>query len=868
MSGSGDATVPGTDAAGDGVEVPGLGARLGRYELKSMIGAGGMGVVFAAHDPQLDRTVAVKVLHVSMGKGSTDGELRLQREGQTMARLSHPNVIRVYDVGSAQGSLFVAMEYVDGGTLQQWLSRAARSAAEILAAFVQAGRGLAAAHDAGLIHRDFKPSNVLVGADGRVLVTDFGLARSSDAAADPDGAVEGTPGYMAPEQRTGGALDARADQFSFCVSLAKALDGKRVPARVRAALDRGQRAAADERFASMHELLAALAPPAGKRTVWIALGGGALVAGAIAAWVLVGSDRPAADPCASLDDRFAGVWDADTARAVEAAFTATGMPYARAAFRATSRQLDARRAAWLAMRHDSCAATRIRHEQPDAIMDARATCLERRLEDLSAFVGELRRADAATVRGADQQAATIGDVTACGDVEALARRMPLPDDPARRTEIGAISRDLAEVRARLAAGHYRELADPATALVTRARAADHPPILADALTLAADVYEKVGRAREAEPLLDEAVLVAEAGGDDRQRLDAETRLVRIVGYLLERDEDARRHADRATALLTRIGSDPRRAAQLAAYRATSDWWNGRYADARVRADEAVQILTALDPDGSVLAKALHLRAIVEQEMGDLEASVASAVKAREVGIRALGPDHPIIGDYLEAEGGSLRLLGRYDEADVALQRGLALLVSGFGPDSNEAANAYTNLAILDMDREHFDAAIASLRRVIEINTKVLGPDHSRIADNLELLGGALSKGGHPAEAVDALERAIAIHAARLGPDAPPTASSHRGLGKHYLRTGEPAKARAEFLESVRALTASQGADSPMLGKSFALLGDAELALHHGPAAVDAYTHALARIGTDAEDAGFRAEVEASLAKAQTPPEPR
>jgi TolB-like protein/Flp pilus assembly protein TadD/predicted Ser/Thr protein kinase len=281
-----DATSVGTDASWSQAPAPiGLGARLGRYELRALIGSGGMGMVFEAHDPELNRTVAVKVLHTT--GDSDDRAARLRREGQTMARLTHANVVRVYDVGATRGQAFVAMEYVSGGTLRHWLERAPRHPAEIIAAFVDAGRGLAAAHDAGLVHRDFKPSNVLVGDDGRVLVTDFGIARGSDPAL-AHGDTSGTPAYMAPEQLAGRVVDARADQFSFCVGLWRALFGSPpfagvtvaelaastaadavtsppaaaaavVSSTVRVALERGLRADPAARFASMPELLSALA---------------------------------------------------------------------------------------------------------------------------------------------------------------------------------------------------------------------------------------------------------------------------------------------------------------------------------------------------------------------------------------------------------------------------------------------------------------------------------------------------------------------------------------------------------------------------------------------------------------------------------
>lgn len=290
------------------------GTHVGRYVIDATIGRGAMGVVYAAHDPDLDRKVALKLLHTGAHSAAHDMRTRLLREAQAMARLSHPNVITVHDVGSFGGQLFVAMEYVAGGTLRSWLA-GGRSVDEILAVFRRAGSGLAAAHAAGLVHRDFKPDNVLVGEDGRVRVTDFGLARADDAdGSPPDDAVAdtrpltmtltrtgtllGTPAYMAPEQLRGAVADARSDLFSFSVALYEALyerrpfagktvaelrkaidagrilappPGTQVPAWVRAALVRGLRAAPAERFASMRDMLDALEPPREKRRIGYAM---------------------------------------------------------------------------------------------------------------------------------------------------------------------------------------------------------------------------------------------------------------------------------------------------------------------------------------------------------------------------------------------------------------------------------------------------------------------------------------------------------------------------------------------------------------------------------------------------------------------
>jgi serine/threonine protein kinase len=221
-----------------------VGDTIGRYVVLRRIGAGGMGVVFAAYDPQLDRRVALKLLRTGIGLGEGEARARLVREAQAIAQLSHPHVVAVYDVGTAVGGdVYIAMEFVEGDTLTSWLRAWDRTWREVVAIFLDAGRGLAAAHAVGLLHRDFKPDNVLVGADGRVRVTDFGLARSLMAAAEdgelqptPElaalrvtltatGAVMGTPRYMAPEQLAGKDVSAAADQFSFCVALYEAVYG-------------------------------------------------------------------------------------------------------------------------------------------------------------------------------------------------------------------------------------------------------------------------------------------------------------------------------------------------------------------------------------------------------------------------------------------------------------------------------------------------------------------------------------------------------------------------------------------------------------------------------------------------------------------
>ena len=305
-----------------------VGDRVGRYLVLTTLGTGGMGVVFAAYDPQLDRKVALKLLRAGITYNTKDARTRLRREAQAIAQLSHPNVVNVYDVGATEeGDLYIAMEFVEGDTLTTWLKKYPRTWREIVDVFLQAARGLIAAHGVGLLHRDFKPDNVLVGGDGRVRVMDFGLARSlivPDEAAGPrpemaalnveltaTGTVLGTPRYMAPEQLTTPNIDARADQFSFCVALYEALygthplpgatsvsmleknekalappDGTKIPASIARAVQRGLDRDPAKRFHAMSTLIAELVPPPRRspvRYAALALVGLVLLGGAAAA---------------------------------------------------------------------------------------------------------------------------------------------------------------------------------------------------------------------------------------------------------------------------------------------------------------------------------------------------------------------------------------------------------------------------------------------------------------------------------------------------------------------------------------------------------------------------------------------------------
>jgi serine/threonine protein kinase len=452
------------------------GQRIGRYTVLGLIGVGGMGQVCSAYDPKLDRRVALKLLHT---QGSAVERDRLRREARALARLSHPNVVTVHEVDEHDGQLLVAMEQVDGDTLKGWSQAHPRDGGTdrlraALDLLLQAGRGLAAAHASGLVHRDFKPANVLVGRDGRVRVVDFGLARAMPASEDPamlessqdidemlssqrsgpedaltkTGMVAGTPAYMAPEQFAGKHADGKSDQFSFCVAAWEVLLGERpfaggdqatvlaairsgrlrrpesaeVPPVVEAALRKGLSLRAKHRHASMEVLLAQLeaatAVLAGNRapkktsTGWKIAGGTLVVLG-----VGVGAQRlhvaRSENACRAEGDAIDGVWNASSREAVRDGLTATGLGYAPTVAEKVVPWLDDQADAWRVAATDACMNANVRGKWDALQLDKAQWCLEQRRLELSALVGELAEADRDVVQNAVEAASTLARVDEC-----------------------------------------------------------------------------------------------------------------------------------------------------------------------------------------------------------------------------------------------------------------------------------------------------------------------------------------------------------------------------------------------------------------------------------------------------------------------
>jgi serine/threonine protein kinase len=416
-----------------------------------------------------------------------------------LAKLSHPNVVQVYEYGDHDGDVYVAMEFVEGETLWSWQAHG-RNRTDIIQHYRQAGAGLAAAHAIGVIHRDFKPTNVLVGRDGRVRVVDFGLAIMRDRelesteVGEPAVALAGTPGYLAPELRHGATPDERSDQFSFCVALAEALTGVRPgphrqadrmrglpgPRWLRRTIARGLAERPDARWPDLEALLRALDQRRRTTRRWAgALLGVGLLAGIGSASVLV----PTGPSCDDPSPRFDRVWNPERRAALDDRLAQTG-PWAAALMVEIDRELDAHRRAWIDAVEELCASTHNRATRSQASFDIASRCLERNLAEVDSLLGSLATGVATSLAHLDEQLELLDDPAGC-----LLERVGGLDG--RASPDGELI-DRAELA--LAAGDHPTADALAKQLTSRARERDEPLGLTAGLFVQAKVAQQNGAA--------------------------------------------------------------------------------------------------------------------------------------------------------------------------------------------------------------------------------------------------------------------------------------------------------------------------------------------------------------------------------------
>jgi tetratricopeptide (TPR) repeat protein len=821
------------------------GHAVGRYLVAEEIGRGAMAVVYRARDPELDRDVALKLVYFR--DGGTSGE-RLLREARAMARLIHPNITRIYDVGTEGDAVFLAMELVVGRDLAHWL-RDTRSWRDAVRVFAAAADGLAAAHRAQLVHRDFKSSNVLVGDDGRVLVTDFGLVQSphvhdrehrptpvvaGSIALTRTGTIVGTPAYMAPELLAGDAVaDELSDQFSFAVALYECLYGIRpfagddfatlrdevIAGRVRAATaDRavprwlhriamrglGPR---DERYPSMTAFAEALRAEPGRRRYVAGAAALAVVAAAATITVRAGS-TDAVDPCDAGEAQIAAVWSPMRAFDVRAAFARTGLGYASAAYDATAVRLDRFRTEWASGYRAACAATRAQI-QSEELLDRRMQCLAARRQELSELVAVLASANRAVVDGAPKAADRLSRVVECANTVALGTLAPPP--------ASATPAAVASVRASIARVHaHRSRRDPkpdfteVKQMLAAAQQLGYAPVTAEANLAAAGMYFDARATREATQTVEEAVIAAEEGRHFKVKAQALT-LALDLAYATGDLAGAPSKDRLARAALAAIGGDVRLEASLESVLGSiaSRQRDLPRAEAHMRRSLALVIRALGEQDFSTARARINL-AIALHERGDFASSDAELQKGLAIERGQLGPRHPAVAQTLGTAATMWSVEGRHREALAAATEALQIQESMLPPGHRSIAAATVQLADVYHRMGDFEKALPYSRRAVEQFELAVGPEHPDTGRALAGLAATLSELKRDHELVPIARRALAIDEKVFGADSPGTETSRQNLAVGLVGIGKPDEALVLFEHTLALREKAYGKDAPQL----------------------------------------------------------
>ena len=691
--------------------------QIGRYVVLKEIGAGGelgsggMGLVLAAYDADLERKVALKILREGVRDGSA-GAVRMRREAQAMARLSHPNVAQVYEVADDGGVLFLAMEYIEGQTLREWLQAAPRTWREVLRVYVEAGRGLAAAHAVGLMHRDFKPDNAMLATDGRVRVLDFGLSRlcqTDDAPATAStsgrvlemhvtgaGTLLGTPAYMSPEQLEREEVDARSDQFSFCVAVWEALYGQRpfigesvqevmacmrrnevaqppaktkVPAWVRRVLERGLAIEPSLRWPAMEPLLVALSRDPGRtRRRWLAAAAAAVALTGVS-YGVAAYRTAEAQVCSGAADELIGVWDAPRRAAVEAALRATEVPYAERAWLAVSGHLDAYAATWLQIHMSSCMSHQRGHMSTQ-LFDRRMACLRQKRSELVGTATVLAQTTRETVAQAADTARGLPPATLCEDDERLLAAVAPPEEQETAAAVEAGRGQLARLEALERSGRYNDALVEVAALARQAEELAYLPYQAEVHLLAGKLQMQRIAPAEARVHLDLALQLGVEARLDALAAEALSLTIFSLANGERRPEEALSRAPLAWALVRRVGSPPLLAARL----------------------------------HNVVGAAHHHR-------GDEEKSIAEQAQALAL-LETHVPDDPLRWATANNLAISLDYVGQHERAGKLARTALIQLVQRYDVCHPHAASLQGVVANIDAAIGEFERAFAGYERAL------------------------------------------------------------------------------------------------------------------------------------------------------------
>ncbi len=825
--------------------------RVDRFVVLGRLGAGGMGIVYAAYDPELDRKVAIKLVRTWGSTQQPRDQERLVREARALARLSHPNVVAVYEVGLHQASVFLAMEFVRGRTLRAYVAAGTRDWREVVQAYVQAGDGLAAAHECGLVHRDFKPDNAIVGDDGRVRVVDFGLARgeasidagptNSDARRSGDtpitaaGAMLGTPAYMAPEQRLGSAAEPRSDQYGFCASLYEALAGSlppppedrvdvtsvlppTLPIRLRRALARGLAPVAEDRFADMGALLGELRTSlarASRAPRFVAAILGLAAMGIAAFWL---SERR--DPCPDPAGELAEIWGAPQRATVRAAAAELG-EVALATADVVERELDARSEAWIAGRRDACEALYVRRSDSAELFDRRMRCLDRGRAAMGETIAFLGDGDAKTWEQAVAAVVGLAPVDACADVEALTGEHAAPRDPDVVAEVDRLRGRIDRAWTLSSLARFAEGEALADEVVADALALGYRPLEAEALRLRAAFDSSQHRDVESAARLEDALWRAEAGHADELAVSL---LAMLVGNAASRGElEAAEALDRRlTGAIERLGRPSRTEIIVARMQGLLAHKRGRMEEAEVHARRGIEASRRWSGVGSIdEARQINGLATLQFHRGDYAAAVESLESVLAIHRAWLGDAHPEVLIYRGNLAAAYAELGRREEARAMLE---AVVADGervlTGP-SPTLSVALENLADIHHTAGRADLALPLCERAVALMESSVGRDDLRSMGASIMLANVLVDLGRHAEARATFERVIET-STRAGREDDVRALALSNLAELEADFGDPARGPALAGEALAMWIRLHDDDHPLSAELMAVLARVEL----------------------------------------------
>ncbi len=729
---------------------------VGRYAVLSHLGSGGMGSVYAAYDPDLDRKVALKL--VRPDRAGPDEATRLLREARAQAKLTHPNVVRVYDVGLHEEQLFFAMEFVSDSNLRQWIAHQNPDWRRVVRIFSDVAQGLAAAHESGLVHRDLKPENILIGKDGEARIADFGLVRSLNAPESPadqshrstntaspadrqNSGAMGTRPYMAPELSSGGTADELSDQYSFFVALHLALYREfpqphsgnppgpkpsspsprriKAPSRLRRIVLRGLSRNPRNRYPTMRQVLTELSRVANrKRHSWV---GASALAGTAALLGTVFFNAPGATVCGGSEERFVQVWDEGRKKSVRSAFLRSGSPFAGDVAGRIESALNRYRSDWVSLHRDTCFAASVRGELPERIFDLRMLCLENRREEVRALTDLFIAKGDAILPQAVEATQNLASLKDCEDRSELAFLRPLPMAPEARQRIKDVQARLAAMKVRRETGQETDL-EAVRAAVRKAQDIGYSPLTSTASKeLALTLRDPKGDVEEAIEQFEAFLKAAIAGGDSVASAEAYAYLASTVGY--NKGDIAR-----------------------------GEWWS----------QLAEAALEGLGP-GHETSKMIIHRAVglVAWHAGRHEKAQDHWFKAVDYSIKAYGPQH-----YHSAQAiGNLALLptiSREDQIEY-LHRALDLKEKALGEWNPQLANSLVNLGAQLGEEGRYEEGLKTARRCAEILIRFYGSRHQNLVYPWLLESELLIRMDLPEQALASLTLAEGV-AKRLSPN--------------------------------------------------------------------------------------------------------